>query len=71
MAGTVLEKAPLVRVSARNGTGIEELKLELGKVLSGNPARLRTWASTVAQSTGFLPLLVSAPWLPAPFWMAL
>ena len=40
MAGTVLEKAPLVRVSARNGTGIEELKLELGKVLSGSPARL-------------------------------
>ncbi len=39
-AGTVLENAPLVRVSARSGTGIGELKSKLEKLLSKSPPRL-------------------------------
>ncbi|MCC6146210.1 MAG: selenocysteine-specific translation elongation factor [Anaerolineaceae bacterium] len=39
LAGTGLEKAPVVRVSARNGTGLEELKNALSACLSERPAR--------------------------------
>ncbi len=37
--GTVLEDAPLVRVSARTGEGLDELRSTLGKVLTENPPR--------------------------------
>jgi selenocysteine-specific elongation factor len=37
--GTVLAEAPLLRVSARTGQGLEELKASLAQVLAGRPAR--------------------------------
>jgi selenocysteine-specific elongation factor len=37
--GTVLDKVPLVRVSARTGLGLEELKQKLAVVLEQRPAR--------------------------------
>lgn len=37
--GTVLEKVPLVRVSARTGLGLDELKQKLADVLKQRPAR--------------------------------
>lgn len=39
LVGTVLEGAPIVRVSARSGEGIEELVLALQEVLAGHPHR--------------------------------
>jgi selenocysteine-specific elongation factor len=39
VAGTVLEDAPLVRVSAKTGSGIEELIQVLETVLAGHPPR--------------------------------
>jgi len=39
LVGTVLEGAPIVRVSARSGEGIEELVLALQGVLAGHPHR--------------------------------
>jgi selenocysteine-specific elongation factor len=39
VAGTVLEDAPLVRVSAKTGSGIEQLIQVLETVLAGQPAR--------------------------------
>lgn len=39
LSGTVLADAPLVRVSARTGTGLEELKLALMKILEEKPYR--------------------------------
>ena len=39
VAGTVLENAPLVRVSARKGTGLDALKTELTEVLKDCPPR--------------------------------
>ena len=39
VAGTVLEKAPLLRVSARTGAGIQELKLALEECLRQRPPR--------------------------------
>jgi selenocysteine-specific elongation factor len=38
-AGTVLEAAPIVRVSARSGEGIQELKLALSACLADKPLR--------------------------------
>ena len=40
LAGSVLADAPMVRVSARNGTGIEELKQILAQSLADQPRRL-------------------------------
>lgn len=40
LRGTVLEQAPIVRVSARKGTGLEELKKALMDCLAHSPARL-------------------------------
>jgi selenocysteine-specific elongation factor len=37
--GTVLQGVPLVRVSARSGQGLAELKARLAEVLAGRPAR--------------------------------
>lgn len=37
--GTVLESAPIVRVSARNGTGIDDLKLVVSSALKDLPPR--------------------------------
>jgi selenocysteine-specific elongation factor len=39
LAGTVLEDAPIVRVSARSGAGISELKTALAACLAERPAR--------------------------------
>ncbi|MBN2549130.1 MAG: selenocysteine-specific translation elongation factor [Anaerolineales bacterium] len=39
LAGTVLENAPIVRVSARTGAGLAELKSVLGAVLAERPPR--------------------------------
>ena len=39
VAGTCLENAPLVRVSARNSVGIEQLKLTLMNLLQNTPTR--------------------------------
>jgi selenocysteine-specific elongation factor len=40
LVGTVLESAPILRVSANNGEGIPELLETLGDILSEKPARL-------------------------------
>jgi selenocysteine-specific elongation factor len=40
MKGTVLENAPLVRVSARTGFGLDELRFSLSVVLKARPTRL-------------------------------
>ncbi len=40
LAGTVLERVPLVRVSARTGQGIPELKQTLDLILADRPPRL-------------------------------
>lgn len=40
LAGTVLENAPFVRVSAKDGTGLENLLETLSKLLKEKPARL-------------------------------
>jgi selenocysteine-specific elongation factor len=40
LIGTVLEKAPMIRVSARVGTGLEELKRVLENLLQDLPERL-------------------------------
>jgi selenocysteine-specific elongation factor len=40
LTGTVLERVPLVRVSARTGQGIPELKQTLDAILAGRPPRL-------------------------------
>ena len=40
LEGSVLEQAPIVRVSARNGFGLDELKLRLRDVLTKRPPRL-------------------------------
>jgi len=40
LVGTVLEQAPIVRVSARNGFGLDELRLHLREVLAKRPPRL-------------------------------
>ncbi len=37
--GTVLEKAPLVRVSSRNGSGLDELRSALAEILAKQPLR--------------------------------
>ncbi len=37
--GTALEDAPLVRVSARSGAGLDELRAVLAKILAENPPR--------------------------------
>ncbi len=37
--GTALEDAPLVRVSARSGAGLDELRAALAKILAENPPR--------------------------------
>lgn len=37
--GTVLAEAPIIRVSARSGLGLEALKTSLSAVLAGRPAR--------------------------------
>lgn len=39
LVGTVLENAPIVRVSARTGAGLPELKTALGAVLAERPPR--------------------------------
>jgi len=39
LSGTVLESAPMVRVSAKTGIGIEKLKKVLEKTISGKPSR--------------------------------
>ena len=39
LAGTVLESAPLVRVSAKNGVGIEELKQTIAVILAAKSPR--------------------------------
>ncbi|MEN8173196.1 MAG: selenocysteine-specific translation elongation factor [Chloroflexota bacterium] len=39
LAGTVLDSAPLVRVSARTGDGIDELRQVLGSILADKPPR--------------------------------
>jgi selenocysteine-specific elongation factor len=39
VAATVFKDAPIVRVSARSGTGLEELKRSLRQVLEAKPAR--------------------------------
>lgn len=39
--GTILDKAPIIPVSAKTGTGIEQLKIELGKILTAIPPRQR------------------------------
>jgi selenocysteine-specific elongation factor len=39
LANTVLAEAPILRVSARTGAGIPELKKELGEILAQRPAR--------------------------------
>lgn len=39
VSGTVLKDAPIVRVSARNGTGLKELLIALEAVLQEKPAR--------------------------------
>lgn len=38
--GTVLENAPIVRVSARTGIGLDELRAKLGELLASRPPRL-------------------------------
>ena len=38
--GTVLEEAPLIRVSSVTGLGLEELKYQLNNILSKKPARI-------------------------------
>jgi selenocysteine-specific elongation factor len=40
MQGTILENAPIVRVSARNGSGLDELKHVLADILKESPPRL-------------------------------
>lgn len=37
--GTILEKAPIIPVSAKTGAGVDQLKLELGKILAAIPPR--------------------------------
>jgi len=39
LSGTVLEDAPIIRVSARTGAGIDQLVLTLQEVLAGHPHR--------------------------------
>jgi len=39
LAGTVLEKAPIIRVSARTGEGIDNLTLAIQEILSQHPHR--------------------------------
>jgi len=39
LAGTVLEKAPIIRVSARSGVGVDQLVLALQDVLAQHPHR--------------------------------
>ena len=39
LRGTVLENAPILRVSARNGTGLDELRIALDECLNEQPVR--------------------------------
>jgi selenocysteine-specific elongation factor len=62
LSGTVLEDAPLVRVSARSGEGIDLLVDTLQQILMSHPHRPDlTWAGPACLSIGCLPCPVLAP----------
>ena len=52
LRGTVLKDSPVVRVSARSGAGLPELKEQLGRILASRPERVDLKQTTPARRPG-------------------